>query len=482
MNFGVLRFFWYFRKKRFAHALAALPPGVESALAWQHYAFYRLGMYRSVAYCEPVYNSWRSLFAVIVSKAACGERDRVDTLLRNPQILRLLKPKMESLASALLAFYPDFSIRILSQQRSSVLQVAACMRIGDTVNAKAHLKASMANAERDSEVFLHRSNVLRLPPTEQLIALNKFLQANNVAPIALNNESLPVGAMNLRPTGVLPFVKGPLVSVVMTAFQSADRILFSIESLLNQTYQNIEVIVVDDASYDETRQVVEKLASEDPRVRYVRLPLNVGTYVAKSIGVHLTNGDFVTCQDSDDWAHPQKIYLQMAPILADEHVMFTVSNLIRVQDDGVFYARSVFPLTRINHSSVLFRKDIVFRMTGFWDLVRTGADSEFLARLKLVFGKRSMRRLSQPLSICAHRENSLMTAPATGYDKSGKSNARLDYWEYFSKWHVDSLRQGAVIRFCNNRHLKRPFPVPDEIAVHPADIENCMRIFGLSKL
>jgi len=103
---------------------------------------------------------------------------------------------------------------------------------------------------------------------------------------------------------------GPLVSVLMTTFNTGERASAAIQSLLNQTYRNLEIVVVDDASQDDTPDLIATWARKDARVRLLRLPKNGGTFLAKNVGLTAARGDFVTCHDSDDWSHPLKIELQ----------------------------------------------------------------------------------------------------------------------------------------------------------------------------
>jgi hypothetical protein len=479
---NLLRSHWHSHKNRFAQAMAGFQPGSRLAPALQHHALYRLGMYRSVAKCEPVLSDWRSLFAVIVSSAACGDSVRAELLLKDDKVRFVLRAQMMALADALLPFCPELADRIMPPQAAPALWTAALLRVGETDKARVCLESAMADTSHAPELHLYRNNALRPSAAAQMAGLNAFLQAHDVAPLALRCAQLPPGAMNLQPVEALPPVRGPLVSILMTAFRSVGHIASAIDSLLAQTYQDLEVIVVDDASDDETGRLVEAISARDARVRYVRLPVNVGTYVAKSLGLQLAKGEFVTCHDSDDWAHPQKIALQMAPLLADEAVVFTTSNWVRIQDDGVFYARPVHPLTRFNPASPLFRKHVVLERTGGWDWVRTGADSEFHARLKLVFGKKGMRRITKPLTFGAHRVDSLMTAAATGYNQHGISDTRLDYWEAWGWWHIESLRRGGLPKLPDGRMTSRPFHAPKAIQVPAEDIARCMSAFGLIKL
>src|SRR5688572_25469083 len=100
----------------------------------------------------------------------------------------------------------------------------------------------------------------------------------------------------------------------MTTFNTSSRVEAAIASVLGQSWRNLELIVVDDASQDDTHKRVQSLAARDARLRFIRLPRNAGTYVAKHVGLQHALGEFVTCHDSDDWSHPCRIERQLAPL------------------------------------------------------------------------------------------------------------------------------------------------------------------------
>jgi glycosyltransferase involved in cell wall biosynthesis len=291
--------------------------------------------------------------------------------------------------------------------------------------------------------------------------------------VQLHNPDAPPSPHNVKVSEALVPMNGPLVTVLMTTFRTGARATVAIESRLNQTYRNLEVIVVDDASQDETPDLVQTLARRDTRVRLLRLQTNSGTFVAKNIGLQSAHGEFVTCHDSDDWSHPLKIEHQVRPLLQDSALVATTSHWVRMQDDGMFYSRSVHPLTRLNYSSPLFRRQMVLQRMGAWDCVRIGADSEFLARLRLVFGKHALKRIAKPLTLGSHRAGSLMTAKETGYSDAGVSPQRLAYWEAWTGWHLDCLRRGKLP--CLPQDLvtlseNRLFAAPAEICVSTQQI------------
>jgi len=102
----------------------------------------------------------------------------------------------------------------------------------------------------------------------------------------------------------------PTVSVIIPAYNRAKSIAAAVTSVSDQTFEDLEIIVVDDGSTDETRKVVESLT--DSRVRYVAHDENKGANAARNTGVRLARGRYVAFQDSDDRWYPEKLARQMA--------------------------------------------------------------------------------------------------------------------------------------------------------------------------
>src|SRR5687768_11826286 len=90
----------------------------------------------------------------------------------------------------------------------------------------------------------------------------------------------------------------PTVSIVIPTYDRAALIARSIQSVLNQSYADFELLVIDDGSTDETANVVN--AFLDSRMNYVRLPRNAGAAVALNVGIRMSKGKFVSFQGSDD--------------------------------------------------------------------------------------------------------------------------------------------------------------------------------------
>lgn len=105
----------------------------------------------------------------------------------------------------------------------------------------------------------------------------------------------------------------PLVSVVIPVYNREKTILRALNSVLRQTYSNIEVIVVDDGSTDSTAQIVSNCADE--RVRLIRLSNNQGANKARNTGISKAKGEYIAFQDSDDEWLTDKLEKQLAYML-----------------------------------------------------------------------------------------------------------------------------------------------------------------------
>ena len=129
-------------------------------------------------------------------------------------------------------------------------------------------------------------------------------------------------------------LENALVSVVVPTYNRESTIVRSINSILEQTYQNLECIIVDDGSSDHTKDVVSQI--EDSRVRYIKLNQNRGPSVARNVGIRESRGDYIAFNDSDDLWLPDKLEIQMAKLEAEaEAGMIYCSYLYR--KDGKEY-------------------------------------------------------------------------------------------------------------------------------------------------
>lgn len=96
----------------------------------------------------------------------------------------------------------------------------------------------------------------------------------------------------------------PKVSVIVPVFNAGEKLVPSIESLLNQTLKDIEIIIVNDASTDDSGAVIDQLANGNPNIRPVHLPENKGVHEARLTGLKLSTAPWIGFLDADDFARP----------------------------------------------------------------------------------------------------------------------------------------------------------------------------------
>ena len=95
--------------------------------------------------------------------------------------------------------------------------------------------------------------------------------------------------------------------MIMPAYNSERYIAKAIESVLQQSYRNIELIIVDDCSSDNTRTIIKEYASGDARVRYIRNAYNMGCAEARNVAIRYSSGTYISFIDSDDVWLPDKL-------------------------------------------------------------------------------------------------------------------------------------------------------------------------------
>lgn len=236
--------------------------------------------------------------------------------------------------------------------------------------------------------------------------------------------------------GVGKITNGSLISVILTAYNEGEYLTTAVNSLLAQSWQDFEIILINDASTDNTNVVADKLAARDDRIRVVHLDHNVGLWAAKNIGLQYCSGDVITMHDADDWSHPRKLELQAIPLFDDEELLATSSYMVRFDEHpGIPFTRNASNYLRWNPSSFMFRASLIEAHGGFLDHL-LGSDCEFIARIETFCGVHSHHRLRMPLSIGLQRKHSLSNRFRS---VEGKGLIRLQHWEDWRKKHVGML-------------------------------------------
>lgn len=263
-----------------------------------------------------------------------------------------------------------------------------------------------------------------------------------------------------------PVDPAKLVSVILPVYNAESTVEASVRSLLAQTWPHIEIIAVDDASTDASAAVLEEMARLDSRLRIVRSDRNRGAYPARNLGLSQARGQYVTVADSDDWHHPEKIEQQVACLMANPHLIATMSAGLRATEDLTPVARARPYYKHANLSSLMFPRLKIMETLGAWNAVRFGADTEFFNRLTMVFGADSLLTIDLPLFIGRVRADSLTNDPLHGY-VGHDLGARKEYVECYRFFQRHA--SGSALTYPLAPDAALPFPIP-RLSVSPSGV------------
>lgn len=192
--------------------------------------------------------------------------------------------------------------------------------------------------------------------------------------------------------------ESPLVSVIIPTHNRAHFLKDCLDSLKNQDYRPLEIVVIDDHSTDETEETVTHWARQvdnarDFQVVYYRLPRNLGFARAQSIGYILARGEYLANHDSDDLSHPQRISSQVQflqfdqeySLVGTDYEVFSTDFNQRKKAHLVRFDNSIVKCYREGHhcvcfGSLLFRKEVVDKIGGLTTFMEGAEDYEFVAR------------------------------------------------------------------------------------------------------
>lgn len=248
--------------------------------------------------------------------------------------------------------------------------------------------------------------------------VNRFLADSGVSDriASVRFDAQPaLGSMRFRPSEAVRF--GPLVSVIMSAYEASDTIGYAMRSLLEQSYRNIEILVCDDGSSDATLAIARNHATRDPRVRVFRSRHNQGTYNIRNDLLREARGEYITFQDSDDLALPRRIETQLEA-LATERKAICFSRWVRIRPNGSFVFFHDGAVARFCVVSALAHRSVFERLPPFRPSL-VAADTEFYEQCRYFLGDGEIAQEARPLILGLWGDGSLTRAPDLTADDSG---------------------------------------------------------------
>lgn len=218
-----------------------------------------------------------------------------------------------------------------------------------------------------------------------------------------------------------------LVSIITPLYNCETFIAATIESVLAQTYENWEMLIVDDKSSDNSLQIARLYAKQEKRIKITELDKNSGAAIARNTAIKSANGRYIAFLDSDDLWMEDKLEIQIK-YMVEKDISFTYTAYDKMDENGNFRGRISVP-TRVTYDDLLNTNSIGC-LTAIYDVKRLGKmympnikrRQDYALWLKLLKVEEQAFGLDIPLAGYRVRNNSI---------SSNKLRATLYQWRVY---------------------------------------------------
>lgn len=152
-----------------------------------------------------------------------------------------------------------------------------------------------------------------------------------------------------------------LISIITPVYNCEKLLPSTIESVLNQTYKNWELLLVDDCTPDNSAKVIEKYAKEDERIKYFKLEKNSGAAIARNKGLSEAKGRFIAYLDADDLWKPEKLEKQLNFMLENKYG-FSCTDYEKIDENGKSLNKVVKIPKKVDYN--LFLRNTIIQTVG----------------------------------------------------------------------------------------------------------------------
>ncbi len=186
----------------------------------------------------------------------------------------------------------------------------------------------------------------------------------------------------------------PQVSVIMPVYDREKYVGAAIDSILEQTFTNFELIIVDDGSTDGTAEIARRYADRDKRIKHVRLPTNKGEANARNVGIGQARGDFITSMDSDDISLPGRLQQQVEFLQTHAEVDAVGVGTRMVNEDlspkldyklsphhGIIVLQMLIGGAAVLQGTLMARRAPIMKSAGYDTRFLNGTDFEYFLRM-----------------------------------------------------------------------------------------------------
>jgi glycosyltransferase involved in cell wall biosynthesis len=267
------------------------------------------------------------------------------------------------------------------------------------------------------------------------------------------------------------YTRGTTFSITITVYNRPEQVIRAMESIRNQTYQEWEMIIIDDCSTDNTWQTLleyDEQWGDDYRIKLSRNDINRGTFYSRNVGIQEATGDFIINLDSDDLLIPSAlerlkdtIWKNDAKIVQFKYYRDDISSanpnthlLSHTQLDQMAEDPKYRDHANSSWGFFCFNRQYIIDHVGYYDPIRYGADTEFMCRLK---NFHQVTNLNQVIYYA--------TDSPAGLSHQINQEWSNQYLRNFFKWYKDTKDKNEPIYITfdrdSNWSYTRPFPLPD---------------------
>ena len=260
-------------------------------------------------------------------------------------------------------------------------------------------------------------------------------------------------------------IKNPTVSVIIPTYNRANLVGKAIKSVLSQTYQDFEIIVIDDGSTDNTREVIRGF--KDKRVKYIKeYKKNRGISVTRNIGIKMARGKYIALLDSDDEFLPERLRKQVQLLQnKSSEVGVVCSWSYNIDEKGNYISKRCLPkkdgyiyedllsTNPISLPTVLIRKECFNRVGFFDDLLNAQEDWDMwiriakyyrfaLIKIPLVKYRLHTNQLSRNLELKIITANRILVKYANELKKRPRAHSKHYFYIGNRLCHMGKTKEG----------------------------------------
>ena len=243
----------------------------------------------------------------------------------------------------------------------------------------------------------------------------------------------------------------PKVSVVMPVYNRSARVGAAIESILGQTMNDFELLIVNDGSTDDTMVEINKYAQTEERIKVLDLPTNAGQGLARAIGNEAAIGDYIAVMDSDDVSLPNRLERQTHFMDQNAHITLAGSGAVKVlgarrlkmtmpENDSKIKARLLLLDATFVHSTTIMRRHFLKERNVNYGTQRRG-DDDYDFFTKMVEAGAAFHNMPDTL-VEYHRHSSNITKTIAGLSRDKlplRKNLLRLYFPYLTNKETDAL-------------------------------------------